>query len=299
MPERRRDRSSLRRRALLSNERRQRPAGPDFEEHARQVPSAVPARRLKTARAAEDAASSSPATIASAAEIHVPVTFETNGTTGARRSTRSTSARKASRAGSIIAEWKACEVSSRRAVTPARASAVSHAAIASNGPDTTQSAGPFDCGQRQTVRQQRHHLSLRQRHGQHRARPAIACISRPRAATSASASWSENTPARHAATYSPMLWPMNADGRTPQRIHNCASAYSITNNAGCANRVSVRAEPPRASFAAFLAAEHQRRAGRLRDARSARRSRHRRRPGTTARSRRARGPCRRTARPAR
>ena len=44
-----------------------------------------------------------------------------------------------------------------------------------------------------------------------------ACISRPRAATSASASSSENTPARHAATYSPTLWPISAAGRMPQR----------------------------------------------------------------------------------
>ena len=45
-------------------------------------------------------------------------------------------------------------------------------------------------------------------------RPAgSACISRPRAATSASASSSENTPARQAATYSPTLWPSIACGR--------------------------------------------------------------------------------------
>ena len=66
------------------------------------------------------------------------------------------------------------------------------------------------------------------------SRPAApARISRPRGATSASASSSENTPARQAATYSPTLWPSSADGRDAPRIHSCASAYSSTNSAGC------------------------------------------------------------------
>ena len=62
---------------------------------------------------------------------------------------------------------------------------------------------------------------------------------RPRAATSASASSSEKTPARHAATNSPMLWPSIACGLIPQLIQSWASAYSIVKMAGWAMIVSV------------------------------------------------------------
>ena len=48
----------------------------------------------------------------------------------------------------------------------------------------------------------------------------VLCISRPLIATSISASSSESTPARHAAAYSPMLWPIIAFGRTPHESHN-------------------------------------------------------------------------------
>jgi hypothetical protein len=59
------------------------------------------------------------------------------------------------------------------------------------------------------------------------------CISRPRAATSFKASSRPNTPASSAATYSPMLCPMTADGTTPHERHSSASAYSIAKSAGC------------------------------------------------------------------
>ena len=55
----------------------------------------------------------------------------------------------------------------------------------------------------------------REPHGEHSA-PGIPCIICPRIATSASASSSENTPARHAATNSPTLCPSIACGRIPQ-----------------------------------------------------------------------------------
>ena len=66
-----------------------------------------------------------------------------------------------------------------------------------------------------------------------------SCIMRPRAATSFSASSSENTPAKQAATYSPMLCPIIACGRTPQLIHSFARAYSMMNSAGCVWQVSL------------------------------------------------------------
>ena len=67
----------------------------------------------------------------------------------------------------------------------------------------------------------------------------VPCIIRPRRATSARASSSEITPARQAATNSPMLWPAMALGRMPQLIQSCAKAYSIVKMAGCAMTVSV------------------------------------------------------------
>ena len=48
------------------------------------------------------------------------------------------------------------------------------------------------------------------------------------------------TSARHAATYSPMLCPSIACGRTPSDIHHRASAYSTENRAGCVKLVRFR-----------------------------------------------------------
>ena len=67
--------------------------------------------------------------------------------------------------------------------------------------------------------------------------PGNSCISRPRSATKAKPSSSENTPERQAAKYSPMLCPIIACGRMPQLIHNWASEYSTANSAGCVMRV--------------------------------------------------------------
>ena len=67
------------------------------------------------------------------------------------------------------------------------------------------------------------------------------CINRPRSAMMARASSSENTPAKQAATNSPTLCPIIASGETPHLIHIRAKAYSITNRAGWASRVSTQA----------------------------------------------------------
>ena len=67
----------------------------------------------------------------------------------------------------------------------------------------------------------------------------VDCISRPRAATMVNASSRTNTPARHAATSSPRLWPIIAAGLTPHDSQRQASAYSTTNRAGWATAVSV------------------------------------------------------------
>ncbi len=66
-----------------------------------------------------------------------------------------------------------------------------------------------------------------------------SCISRPRSATSGSASSSDITPAITAATNSPTLCPIMADGWIPQLIHSLASEYSIAKIAGWANFVFI------------------------------------------------------------
>lgn len=59
------------------------------------------------------------------------------------------------------------------------------------------------------------------------------CMSRPRAATRATASESENTPAMWAATTSPIEWPPSRSGRMPQAVSSRNSATSKVNRAAC------------------------------------------------------------------
>ena len=54
------------------------------------------------------------------------------------------------------------------------------------------------------------------------------------------ASFKLKIPAKCAATNSPILCPQSRVGLIPQLIHNCDSAYSVTNKAGCVKRVSFR-----------------------------------------------------------
>jgi len=142
--------------------------------------------------------------LASLPVIQVPVTFEMNGMVGAFRVTLPTSAAKAPSAGSIIAEWNACEVSIRRTIAPRADIRVSNTVTAASVPATTQSAGPFTAARDNSV--PRSGISSASGIPTAAIAPAgNACISRPRAATRRSASSSENTPARQAATYSPTL----------------------------------------------------------------------------------------------
>lgn len=105
--------------------------------------------------------------------------------------------------------------------------------MASNGPASTQSCSPFTAARSQPSR--RNSASADSGSDTAVIAPAASvCIRRPRAATMCSASSSENTPDRQAATYSPRLWPSISAGCTPQLIHQRAIAYSTANSAGCA-----------------------------------------------------------------
>ena len=65
-------------------------------------------------------------------------------------------------------------------------------------------------------------------------------INRPLATTVDMASSSDITPPRHAAAYSPTLWPIIASGCTPRLSSQQASAYDTAKRAGCAFRVCAR-----------------------------------------------------------
>ena len=71
-------------------------------------------------------------------------------------------------------------------------------------------------------------------------RDGKSCIMRARSAISRSPSSRLNTPATHAATYSPTLCPSTMAGRTPHDCHSSASAYSTANSAGWVWAVSSR-----------------------------------------------------------
>ncbi len=124
----------------------------------------------------------------------------------------------------------------------------SKASTAGVGPETTHSRGAL------TAAMERGSPTSRASSEAGRETASIApggcdCMSRPRSATSASASSSEKTPARCAATYSPMLWPIIASGFTPQLIRSRARAYSTTNSAGWVIAV-WRSRSPAASASA-------------------------------------------------
>ena len=75
--------------------------------------------------------------------IQSPVRPEIQGSVGADRGVEATTSANASRIGSIIAEWKACEVASRRAATSPSAKRASNRSIAAVSPETTVRLGAF------------------------------------------------------------------------------------------------------------------------------------------------------------
>ena len=142
-----------------------------------------------------------------------------------------------------MGEWNAWDVCRRWLSIDWLAKCCSNASMALVGPDTTQRFGSL-----RTAISISPNVSLPASKfstcstgsGTDSIDPVgSCCISRPRAATNARPSSRLNTPAKQAATYSPMLWPNMAPGCTPQESHNWAKAYSITNNAGWAMAVCL------------------------------------------------------------
>ncbi len=149
-----------------------------------------------------------------------------------------TSAVNAARMGSMAAEWKAWEVRRRRFAMRRSARCASRRITASSGPETTVEEGPLSAASDNEAPSSGR-TSCSARSMDSIAPAAVPAMRRPRAVTSASASASEKTPARQAATNSPRLWPSRASGRMPKLIQRRASAISTTKRAGCTRAVSV------------------------------------------------------------
>jgi hypothetical protein len=156
-----------------------------------------------------------------------PSTQPTKAIAGSRKRMRRSRASYSASIGVISGEWNACETTSGRVLTPSASKRAATLATASASPEITICSGPLMAA-----------IATRSsrpaRAASTRASGAItdvipppagsACISRPRAATIVTASSSVRPPATHMAPISPMLWPMTADGRTPQECHSSLSA---------------------------------------------------------------------------
>ena len=137
------------------------------------------------------------------------------------------------RIGSIMDEWKAWDVCKRRQKTCSDFNSSSSSSTACVVPATVHNPGALMAASDSCGRNSRIERNFCSGSEMTSIEPdGRLCISRPRAATSRSVSSSEKTPARQAATYSPMLWPIIACGLTPHSIHCLASAYSVTKSAG-------------------------------------------------------------------
>ena len=113
--------------------------------------------------------------------------------------------------GCIIAEGKACEVYSLLQAIRDAASCSDTESIAGVGPESTTSDGAFTAAT--LIPLVKNGCTSDSGSGTASIAPeGMVPISRPRAATSATASPIEKTPAIVAATNSPMLWPIIALG---------------------------------------------------------------------------------------
>src|SRR5215471_1444947 len=184
--------------------------------------------------------------VASPAPIQFPLRFDTYGSCGARSRTPPRHFRNRGSTGSSSDVWNACDVCSLCTPIPPSSSRFSSRSTASWRPPTTHRSHRFTADS-----------STSPSSGCNSSSPiptdsitprSASCISRPRSTTSLSPSSTVNTPAMHAATYSPMLCPSIACGRIPHPIHCRATPNSTTNNASCAHIVcfsfSSAASPP-------------------------------------------------------
>ena len=169
----------------------------------------------------------------SAAVIQVPVRFETYGIVGAPNSMRRQNAPNSSRIGSSIDEWAATSIWMRALSTSRAVSVASSSSMSACGPDATHSSGALTAAMLNPAGS-----SARSSSSASGTLSIAPCGSvskrRPRKATSARPSSIDTTPDRHAAAYSPALWPIIAAGVMPHDSRRRAIATSVANSAGSA-----------------------------------------------------------------
>ncbi len=164
-----------------------------------------------------------------------PVSVDTIGSRGGWTVTSSATCWNSASMSSISGEWNAWLTRSHLVLCPRSASAAATCRTASISPEITVAAGPFTAA---TLTVSAQSASS----GVTSSTPAwtatmpppsgSACISRPRAATSAQASARDSTPATWAAASSPIEWPTRKSGRTPQCSTRRNRATSTANSAG-------------------------------------------------------------------
>ncbi len=107
------------------------------------------------------------------------------GSDGAFNVSLRTSAPNGATTASIIAEWKACEVCSRRLAMPADSSAAAKVSMSGVGPDTTLASGEFSAASDKPGGQTRDRRPRPARAPTTWSPAGCACMRRPRVATSA------------------------------------------------------------------------------------------------------------------
>ena len=108
-------------------------------------------------------------------------------------------------------------IGTTRASIPASSRRRARASRASRGPETVHCSGPLTAAR---SRSPTRYVSRTSLDAVTLSIPPGAAESkrRPRSATSPRASGYSRTPARQAAVFSPILWPMSAVGSKPQRM---------------------------------------------------------------------------------
>ncbi len=145
--------------------------------------------------------------VSSSAVATRPVRVETTGIVGGCAAVLDTTVVNSSRTGSISAEWNARSTRSGVTGIPAVDSSAATVCTSAAAPASTTDSAPLTAARSTRP-------SIRDRMSSGRARTAIiapgavACISRPRAATRAAASGRLNTPATWAAASSPIECPI-------------------------------------------------------------------------------------------
>ena len=171
-----------------------------------------------------------------------PVTLPRMGRTGLHRSRVAQTDANAGSIASIIGEWNAWDTASRVHPRPRSRSVSARARTISSGPERTVCRGAFTAATATSdgrgARSSR--TSSSDAATATIAPPGSSCISRPRAATSRAPSSRDSTPATHAATTSPTLWPRTTSGTHPTSSHARAREISSAKSAGCAHAVWSR-----------------------------------------------------------